>query len=202
MVEKSNEKFKDGNYDEAIELSKKAKEQNERIEVLQRKIKRLRKSLDEESEEKQEPSKRIISFNDSDLDSGLNTTVSVEFLEKKGLPLPSTIKNLKYNVIKAYQKRAEELLTSYHGSLTNSADFSVEGGISKATAKKKNPKSFTLRDINYYNILGEYVNNINKLVNIAKKKKQDKVSFTSITLFNSSRDLNYLLAPFLLETME
>ena len=27
-----------------------------------------------------------------------------------------------------------------------------------------------MRDINYYNILGEYVNNINKLVNIAEKK--------------------------------
>ena len=56
----------------------------------------------EESEEKkQEPSKRIISFNDTDLDSGLNTAASVEFLNKRGLPLPSTIKNLKYNVIKS-----------------------------------------------------------------------------------------------------
>ena len=56
-------------------------------------------------EEEKDPSKRVISFDDSDLDSGLNTDASVEFLEKRGLPLPSTIKNLKYNVIKAYQKK-------------------------------------------------------------------------------------------------
>ena len=60
--------------------------------------------------------------------------------EKKGLPLPSTIKNLKYNVLKVYQKKAEDLLTDFHDSLINSAVFGVEGGINKAKAAKKIPK--------------------------------------------------------------
>ena len=127
--------------------------------------------MDEESEKKkQEPSKRIISFNDSDLDSGLNSASSVKVLEKRGLPLPSTIKNLKYNVIKVYQKKAEDLLKGYQVSLANTANFGVEGGISKAISKNKSPRSDTLKQIAYYNILGIYVNNINKLENIAKKK--------------------------------
>ena len=71
------------------------------------------------------------------MDSGLNSASSVEFLEKRGLPLPGTIKNLKYNVIKAYQNKAEDLLKVYHDLLVNSANFSVEGGIRKAKAKIK-----------------------------------------------------------------
>ena len=71
------------------------------------------------------------------MDSGLNSASSVEFLEKRGLPLPSTIKNLKYNVIKGYQNKAEDLLKAYHDSLINSAVFRVEGGINKAKAMKK-----------------------------------------------------------------
>ena len=43
--------------------------------------------------------------------------------------------------------------------------------MSKAFARNKNPRTDTLLQISYYNVLGEYVNNINKLENIAKKKK-------------------------------
>ena len=201
LIEESEEKFKDGNIEEGKELFNKAKEQLKKIKVLRRKMRILRKSLYEESEEKkQEPPKRVISFNDTYLDSGLNTTASVNLLNKIGLPLPSAIKNLNYNVIKSYQKKAEDLLTSFRDSLVNTANFSVEGGINKAIPKNKNPRKETLKQIAYYNILSEYVNNINKLENIAKK--QDKVSFTSITLFNSSKDLNYSLDLSLLETME
>ena len=128
----------------------------------------------EESEEKQEPPKRVISFNDSDLDSGLNTAASVDFLKETHLPLPSTIKNLKYNVIKSYQKKAEDLLKDYQVSLVNRANCDVEGGISKAITKNKNPRTETFKQIAYYNILGEYVNNINKLENIAKKKNRTR----------------------------
>ena len=105
LLEESNEKFKEENIEEGKELYKKAKEQLKEINVLQREIKRLKKILYKETEEKQEPPKRVISFNDSDLDSGLNTAASVKLLKKTGLPLPSTIKNLNYNVIKSYQKK-------------------------------------------------------------------------------------------------
>ena len=52
LEERSKEEFKDGNYEEAVELTRKAREQIENIEVLRRKIKILRKSLSEESEKK------------------------------------------------------------------------------------------------------------------------------------------------------
>ena len=70
------------------------------------------------------------------MDSGLNTAASVKLLKKTGLPLPSTIKNLNYNVIKSYQKKAEDLLADFQDSLFNKANFGVEGGVNKATPKK------------------------------------------------------------------
>ena len=82
MIEESEEKFKDGNIEEGKELYKKAKKQLKEINVLQREIKRLKKILYKETEEKQEPSKRVISFDDSGLDSGLGTTASVKLLKK------------------------------------------------------------------------------------------------------------------------
>ena len=132
-----------------------------------------------ETEEKQEPPKRVISFNDSDLHSGLNTAASVKLLKKTGLPLPSTIKNLNYNVIKFYQKKAEDLHADFQDSLVNKANFVVEGGINKATPKNKNPRTKTLKQISYYNILSEYVNYINKLENIAKKTGQGIIHFNN-----------------------
>ena len=179
LLEESNEKFKEENIEEGKELYNKAKEQLKEINVLQREIKRLKKILYKETEEKQEPPKRVISFNDSDLDSGLNTAASVKLLKKTGLPLPSTIKNLNYTVIKSYQKKAEELHADFQDSLVNKANFGVEGGINKATPKNKNPRTKTLKQISYYNILSEYVNNINKLENIAKKTGQGIIHFNN-----------------------
>ena len=94
----------------------------------------------------------------------------LNFLNKRELPLPSTIKNLNYNVIKSYQKKLN-LLTGFHDSLVNTANFGVDRGINKAIPKNKNPRTETLKQIAYYNILSEYVNNINKLENIAKNNR-------------------------------
>ena len=63
--------------------------------------------------------------------------------------------------------------------MINTANFGVEGGISKAKAKNKNPRDYTWKDINYYNILGTYVNNINKLENVAKKTGQGIIHFNN-----------------------
>ena len=144
LIEESEEKFKDANIEEGKELYNKAKEQLKEVNVLQREIKRLKKFLYKETEEKQEPPKRVISFNDSDLDSGLNTAASVKLLKKTGLPLPSTIKNVNYNVIKSYKKKAEYLLADFQDSLVNKANFGVEGGINRATPNNKNPRTKTL----------------------------------------------------------
>ena len=55
--------------------------------------------------------------------------------------------------------------------MSNKAKFDVKGGVSKALARNKNPRTDTLLQISYYNVLSEYVNNINKLENIAKKNR-------------------------------
>ena len=62
LLEESNEKFKEENIEEGKELLDKAKEQLEEIKVLRRKMRRLKKSLYEESEreKQQEPPKRVI----------------------------------------------------------------------------------------------------------------------------------------------
>ena len=63
--------------------------------------------------------------------------------------------------------------------MVNKANLGVEGGVNKATPKNKNPRTKTLKQISYYNILSEYVNNINKLENIAKKTGQGIIHFNN-----------------------
>ena len=61
--------------------------------------------------------------------------------------------------------------------MSNKAKFDIIGGVSKAFARNKNPHTDTLLKISYYNVLGEYVNNINKLANIANKTGQGIIHF-------------------------
>ena len=110
------------------------------------------------------------------------------------------IKNESYETIKRYQRKAERLSNDYKKLLANKAEFKIRKGKNKAVPLNKNPRAETLQEIQYYNILGDYVNNMNKLESIAKR--QVKVSFTSTTLNNLLKDLNYLQVPSLLETME
>ena len=124
-----------------------------------------------EEEEEEDPTKRVITFDDTDLDSGLNNARAVNFLKENNIPLPSRIKNKSYKTIKYYQIKAENLINVYRKSLINKANFEIISGINKAVPTNKNPRTETLEEIAYYNILGEYVNNINKLENIAKKNR-------------------------------
>ena len=55
---------------------------------------------EEEEEEEEDPTKRVITFDDTDLDSGLNNAIAVNFLKENDLPLPSRIKNESYKTIK------------------------------------------------------------------------------------------------------
>ena len=63
--------------------------------------------------------------------------------------------------------------------MSNKAKFDIIGGVSKAFARNKSPHTDTLLQISYYNVLGEYVNNINKLENIAKKTGQGIIHFNN-----------------------
>ena len=140
-----------------------------KINKLEEKISKTRKEV-EELKEKKLP-KRVISFDDTDLDSGLNNAISIRFLEENDLLLPSRIKNESYETIKRYQRKAERLSNDYKKLLANKAEFKIKKGNNKAVPLNKNPRTETLQEIQYYNILGEYVNNMKKLENIARKKE-------------------------------
>ena len=64
-----------------------------KINRLEEKYQKLLKEREELKEKKL--SKRVISFDDTDLDSGLNNVISIRFLEENDLLLPSRIKNMK-----------------------------------------------------------------------------------------------------------
>ena len=90
------------------------------------------------------------------------------------LPLPSKIKIERYKVIKRFQKDAEKNLNIFKDTLVNIANFKTKKGMNKASPKSKNPRDDTKRQIENYNILGIYINNISKLENYAKKKNRTR----------------------------
>ena len=141
-----------------------------KINRLEEKITKISKER-KDIKEKKEPPKSLITFDDTDLDSGLNNVISLRFLQENDLLLPSRIKNESYETIKRYQRKAERLVNDYKQILTNKAEFKIRKGINKAIPLNKNPRTETLQEISYYNILGEYVNNMNKLENIVRKKE-------------------------------
>ena len=108
------------------------------------------------------------------MDSGLNNAIAAKILKENDLPYPRLIKKESLKTIKGYQKKSEDLLKVYHDLLINKANFDTIGGVSKASARNKNPHTDTLLQISYYNVLGNYVNNMNKLENIAKKKNRSR----------------------------
>ena len=67
------------------------------------------KKIEEDIEEKKEPSERVIRFDDTDLDSGLNIASSIKFLEENELPLPSRIKNESHKTIKKIPKKSRKI---------------------------------------------------------------------------------------------
>ena len=81
------------------------------------------------------------------------------------LPLPSKLKNEKLKDILLFQKNAEVQLNYFADLLSpNKAILYKEEGVSKAVKKNKDPKRDTRKQIKIYNILGQYINNIDSLV--------------------------------------
>ena len=113
------------------------------------------------------------------MDSGLNNAIAAKILKENGLRYLKLIKKGSLKTIKAYQKKSEDLLKVYHDLLINKANFDIIGGVSKASARNKNPRTDTLTQISYYNVLGDYVNNMNKLENIAKNTGQGIIHFNN-----------------------
>ena len=106
------------------------------------------------------------------MDEGLLSKRSVEVLKNLKLPLPSKLKNEKLEDILHFQKNAEVQLNYFAELLSpNKAILYKEEGVSKAVKKNKDPNRDTRKQIKIYNILGQYINNIDSLVKYAKKNR-------------------------------
>ena len=179
LENKAIEEGKENDYNYYMKKSKELDGENKQMikerkrlqKILEKELEQEQEILEEKSEEKQEPPRRLITFDDVDLDSGLNNATSIRFLEENDLLLPSRIQNESYETIKRDQRKAERLLDQYKGILAHKAEFKTRNGKSKAAPLNKNPRTETLQEIQYYNIIGEYVNNMNKLENISRKKE-------------------------------
>ena len=125
-----------------------------------------------EREQGGKPENGVVTFDDTDLDEGLLNKRSVEVLKNLKLPSPSKLKNEKLEDILLYQKNAEVHL-NYFGDLLspNKAIIYKEKRVSKAVKKNKDPNRDTTKQIKVYNILGQYIHNIDGLVKYAKKKE-------------------------------
>ena len=157
LVKKSEEKFKDGKYDDSIKLSKEDKEQNERIEVFQRKIKRLFQSLGKESVEKP---KSVAYFDFKDFDEGLNYKIAKDILKDFGLKrLPSEYKDEPIEKIDKKMEKARENLNIIKIKLKDTAipKYDMEEGFEKASPIKKRPLQKTLDLIGKQDILRRYI---------------------------------------------
>ena len=127
----------------------------------------------------EEPQKGVVTFVDSDLDKGLLSKKSVDILEKLKLPLPSRIKNRKHEHLQIFQKNAEVHLDFFTDLLSNKAIFYIGKGVNKARALSRNPRKDTESQIENYNVLGNYINNISKPENYAEKTGQGIIHFNN-----------------------
>ena len=100
-------------------------------------------------------------------------------MNKVNLPLPSRIKNLKHEEIQIFQKNAEVHLDFFRDLLSNKVIFYIEKGVNKARALSRNPRKDTESQIENYNVLGNYINNISKLENYAEKTGRGIIHFSN-----------------------
>ena len=114
------------------------------------------------------------------MDEGLLNKRSVEVLKNLKLPLPSKLLDKKLEDILLFQKNAEVHLNYFADLLTpNKAIIYKEHGVNKAVKKNKDPNRDTRKQIKVYNILGQYIYNIDSLVKYAKKTGQGITHFSN-----------------------
>ena len=84
----------------------------------------------------EKPEKGVVTFSDTDLDEGLINKRSDKVLKELKLPIPSKLKNSKFEDIQLYQKNAEVHLNYFGDLLTpNKAILYKEDGMNKAVKK-------------------------------------------------------------------
>ena len=138
---------------------------------------RILKVFEKPRDEKEPP--EGTKFDGSVFNSGLNYAFAIKFLEENVLPLPKSIQNESHKTIKKYQRRPERLPDQYKSILPNKAKFKIRKGKNMAEAINKNPRKETEQEIEYYNILGQYIKNIGILEEYAKKTGQGIIHFNN-----------------------
>ena len=131
---------------------------------------------------KEESQEEIATIPSSEFNKGLNYAKAVKFLEENELPLPESIIGKNLEKIIKYQKRSGRLVDDYKRILENKAKFKTIDGKNTAKAKNKNPRKDTGQQIEYYNILGQYYQNISDLVvykSILEKKGSGIIHFNN-----------------------
>ena len=102
-----------------------------------------------------------------------------KILKNLKLKLPRKLLNEKLEAIKMYQKNADIHQDYFRDLLRNKAIFYTEKGINKAKALNENPRKDTEKQIENYNALGDYINNISKLGTYAEKTGQGIIHFNN-----------------------
>ena len=126
-----------------------------------------------------EEQKGVDLFDDTDLNRGLLGDAQRKILKNLKLKLPSKLLNEKLEVIKLYQKNADIHQDYFRDLLRNKAIFYTEKGVNKAKALNENPRKDTEKQIENYNALGYYINNISKLETYAEKTGQGIIHFNN-----------------------
>ena len=111
-----------------------------------------------------------MSYSDSNLDKGLVNAEADRILKNVNFPLPSEIKNKKYEVIERNLGESEQMLNFYKRQLVNKANFRTKDGlINIASPKNENPRAETKTYIREHNVVSIYVHIMSKLKDYAKK---------------------------------
>ena len=115
----------------------------------------------------------------TDLDRGLLGNAQSKILKNLKLKIPSQLLNEKLDVIKIYQNNADIHQDYFRDLISNKAILYTEKGVNKAKALNKNPRKDTENQIEIYNTIGDYINNISKLVSYAEKTGQGIIHFNN-----------------------
>ena len=123
---------------------------------------------------------KIAIFTDEDLDKGLKYKAAGDHLDSLNLKLPSELKEMNIEDIKkTYLEQAEKNLNDKKSQLKYLANFETIYGKSHARPSKDYPRGKTMKLIKEYNILSNYIYNLNML------KEYKEISGSGILHFNN-----------------
>ena len=121
-----------------------------------------------------------VTFTDEDLNKGLGYEAAIDYLDSLNLKLPSELKeiNLK-DFEKNYLEKAEKISDDNKSQLKYSANFETKYGKSCAYPSNGKPKGKTKKLIYEYNILSDYIYNLNLLRDYKEKSGRGILHFNN-----------------------